>query len=425
VTWSRASLGELVKRAKGEVRTGPFGSQLHKSDYVEDPTATPVVMPKDMIEGRVDTKSIARIDDSVRDRLKHHMLHAGDIVLARRGEIGRRAWIGDEEEGWLCGTGSMRITLRHSSEIRPRFLYYYLGTNAAVGWLEGHAVGATMSNLSAGVVEQLPVRFPAVDQQDRILNLLDSVEAFLENNRRRIEISEAMARLLYQEWFVHFRFPGHRDAEAIKSHLDPLPAGWTTAPASTALDVNPSERIARDTEHPFIAMGDLTETSMVCFPSETRSRSSGSKFRNGDTLFARITPCLENGKTGFANALADGEIGLGSTEFIVLRGSQVGSEFTYLLARSEDFRQNAIKSMTGASGRQRVRNECFDSYLLAIPPRDLQRRFEDFVRPMFELTFTLARQNRVLREGGDLLLPRLVSGQLDVARFTAELEAVG
>ena len=229
------TLGEIALRAGGEVRTGPFGSQLHKSDYVDDLTATPVVMPKDMVDGRVDTASIARVDDRVVERLSSHVLSTGDIVLGRRGEIGRRAWAGDTEDGWLCGTGSMRITINGSTEVRPRFLFYYLGLPQTIGWLQGHAVGATMSNLSAGVVQQLPVRYPPTALQDAIIEVLDAVEILIENNRRQIEILEEMARLLYREWFVHFRYPGHEDAELVDSDLGSIPEGWEVLRVGDAL----------------------------------------------------------------------------------------------------------------------------------------------------------------------------------------------
>lgn len=100
---------------------------------------------------------------------------------------------------------------------------------------------------------------------------------------------------------------------------------------------------------------------------------------------------------------------------MVLRGKLVGPEFTYLLARSNDFRENAIKSMTGASGRQRIRNECFDSHVVAVPPEPVQRAFEEQVRPMFRTIYALARRNRVLHAARNALLPRLVTGELDVA----------
>src|SRR5215211_4444553 len=104
--------------------------------------------------------------------------------------------------------------------------------------------------------------------------------------------------------------------------------------------------------------------NMHITPIEARVTSSGARFENGDTLFARITPCLENGKTAFVQGLEPGEVGSGSTEFIVLRGRHVPPEFVYALARSSAFRDHAIKSMSGATGRQRVRETCFDDYFV-------------------------------------------------------------
>lgn len=225
MTWMTTTLGDLASQAGGEVRTGPFGTQLHKSDYIDDPAATPVVMPKDMSDGKINPSSIARVGDEVVERLATHILSEGDIVLGRRGDIGRRAWTSDVEEGWLCGTGSMRISVIESEQIRPRFLFYFLGLEQTIGWLQGHAVGATMSNLSAGVVQQLPVRYPHLALQDAIVEVLDSLDTLIENNRRRIEVLEEMARLLYREWFVYFRFPGHEDVEPVDSDLGPIPEG--------------------------------------------------------------------------------------------------------------------------------------------------------------------------------------------------------
>ena len=167
-------------------------------------------------------------------------------------------------------------------------------------------------------------------------------------------------------------------------------------------------------------MGDLNEQSMVCFPSDKKSGNSGSKFINNDTLFARITPCLENGKTGFVQFLKDGQPGRGSTEFIVLRGNTVGPAYTYCLARSDEFRAHAIQSMSGASGRQRVRNECFDSFLLAVPPPELGRNFEQIATSLFETIQSLAVQTATLTAVRDLLLPKLVTGQIDVSSLNLD-----
>jgi len=131
-------------------------------------------------------------------------------------------------------------------------------------------------------------------------------------------------------------------------------------------------------------------------------------------LFARITPCLENGKTGYAYFLDDNEVACGSTEFVVLRGRRVPSEFVYCLARSYPFRESAIKSMTGSSGRQRVRNSCFETYRVPLPPHHLLEEFVQVVRNNFEQIRNLMAQNAKLTQARDLLLPKLMSGELTV-----------
>ena len=290
--------------------------------------------------------------------------------------------------------------------------------------LNGLITGAAQPKLSQSNLKRLPVAAPPYAVQARIGKAIRAVDSFLQNNLRRIGILEEMARLLYREWFVHFRYPGHEDTELVDSDLGPIPEGWEILPASVALEINPRLKVEKEREDRFITMNDLGHWSMVCRPSKRKSGSSGAKFQNGDTLFARITPSLENGKTGFVQCLKHGEVGRGSTEFIVLRGRCLGPEYTYLLAREDTFRQHAIKSMSGSSGRQRVRLECFNSYLLAVPSFTVMERFSEVTAPMFRLVATLADQNRILRRARDLLLPRLVSGELDVSELGLGLVAV-
>ena len=162
-------------------------------------------------------------------------------------------------------------------------------------------------------------------------------------------------------------------------------------------------------------MGCLSNDSMLISDIESRVGNSGAKFQNGDTLFARITPCLENGKTAFVQFLPNADsVAFGSTEFIVLRSRTLTPEFVYLLARSDEFRGIAIKSMSGATGRQRVQEQCFDDFHIAQPPRDLLDSFTAVVAPSFKLVYELHQQTQNLRRTRDLLLPRLLSGQIDV-----------
>ena len=171
-------------------------------------------------------------------------------------------------------------------------------------------------------------------------------------------------------------------------------------------------------------MGCLSENTMNVQTIEYREGNSGSKFQNGDTLFARITPCLENGKTVFIQFLpTDSDIAFGSTEFIVLRSRTLTPEFVYLLSRTDSFRDNAIKSMSGVTGRQRVQEECFKKYLIAHPDMSTLNAFDKIIKPIFNSVFTLSLKNANLRRTRDLLLPKLISGEIDVSGLDIEVPA--
>lgn len=265
------------------------------------------------------------------------------------------------------------------------------------------------------IFRQAYIPVPPLPVQRRIAAILSAYDELIENSQRRIGILEEMARGLYREWFVHFRFPGHEKHPRIASSLGESPKGWEVTQVTECVDINPRVTVPRDGEKPFVPMGCLSNDSMLISDIESRVGNSGAKFKNGDTLFARITPCLENGKTGFVQFLPDGQaVAFGSTEFIVLRSRTLTPEFVYLLARSDGFRGIAIKSMSGATGRQRVQERCFEDFKIPQPPRELLERFSAIVTPSFRLIYQLHLHIQNLRRTRDLLLPRLLSGQVEV-----------
>ena len=164
-SWRSLTLGEICDEAGGTVRTGPFGSQLHDSDYSE--TGTPVVMPKDIVNGRVSQATVARVNDVHVKRLSQHRLQPGDIVYGRRGDIGRRALVTSVESGWLCGTGCLRI-FPGKGVVDPRLLYYALGHPRTVAAIAKKAVGATMPNLNTTILREVRLSFPGLVTQRRI-----------------------------------------------------------------------------------------------------------------------------------------------------------------------------------------------------------------------------------------------------------------
>lgn len=416
------TLGEICNGVGGIIRTGPFGSQLHESDYKDE--GAPVIMPKNIIGGRVSIDGIARIGEEDAARLSHHRLKTGDIIYGRRGDIGRRALISEREDGWLCGTGCLRISLGESV-LESAFLYYYLGQPEVTAWIANQAIGATLPNLNTSIIRSIPITYPSLPAQRKIAAILSAYDELIENNTRRIKILEEMAQALYREWFVHFRFPGHEKVKMVDSLLGPIPEAWKVNKVTDAILVNPTTKVPKEGEKPFVPMGALSNDSMLINNIEFRIGNSGSKFRNGDTLFPRITPCLENGKTGYVQFLpSDEPVALGSTEFIVLRSKTLCPEYVYLMARSNEFRDNAIKSMSGATGRQRVQEACFERFMFAHPDPKTISVFAEKISSFFNKIYVLAQKNANLRHSRDLLLPKLISGAVDVDKLTINSDEV-
>ncbi|WP_373478294.1 restriction endonuclease subunit S [Geminocystis sp.] len=199
------------------------------------------------------------------------------------------------------------------------------------------------------------------------------------------------------------------------TELGEIPKDWRVGKLADVIEVNPQESIKKGNIVKYIDMKALSTTSMEIVSYITREFTSGSKFRNKDVLMARITPCLENGKTAFVNILDDDEVAFGSTEFIVLRAkSGCCSHYVYCLTRSPNFRDYAVKNMTGTSGRQRVPNDMIANYKLAISQVQLMKQYQNICNSLFEKVKANQNQIQALTKTRDELLPKLMSGQLRV-----------
>ncbi len=330
------------------------------------------------------------------------------VVTGRYGTLGEVFFI--KENFWPLNT---TLFVRDFKGNDPFFISSLLRT---LDLARQNSAGA-VPGVNRNALHLLPVCIPSLPIQHTIASILSAYDDLIENNTRRIAILEQMARMLYQEWFVKFRFPGHEQVKMVKSELGMIPEGWEAVTLRQTIDIDPSTKIPKDNEKPFVPMESLSNNSMVIGNVEYRSGNSGSKFRNGDTLFARITPCIENGKTGYVQFLANDEVAFGSTEFIVLRSKTLCPEFVYLIARSNELRDHAIKSMSGATGRQRVQKACFDKFLIAHPDPQTLVKFESIVKPIFRNIYFLSQKSKNLRKTRDLLLPKLISGEIDVSSW--------
>lgn len=264
------------------------------------------------------------------------------------------------------------------------------------------------------------------------------------------ETLEAMAQATFRDWFVDFgptrrKIAGAADPVEIMGGLvtdpdrahqladlfpatisdDGLPESWTARPASDLVEFNPKEPLKKGVLAPYTDMGALPTVGCLAEPPMSREFTSGMRFRNGDALIARITPCLENGKTALVDFLPpDAQVGWGSTEFIVMRAaSPAPPPLAYLMARHPEFREHAIRSMTGTSGRQRAQVDSVSNYMICRPHSSVLEAFGDIINPQFDLISANGRQSRTLAAARDLLLPKLMSGEIRLRDAEAVSEA--
>jgi len=323
-----------------------------------------------------------------------------------------------------------------------RFLLYSIQSRAVQDEIKvNEGTGSTVSNLRIPLLEALPISHPPLAEQKAIAAVLGALDDKIELNRRMNATLEAMARALFQSWFVDFdpvrakldsRPPVALDPATAalfpdafdESELGHIPHGWTAQRLPDAVEVNPRRTLKGGIIAPYLDMKNLPTQGHSAEEVIDRVFSSGTKFQNGDTLLARITPCLENGKTGYVDFLQDGQVGWGSTEYIVLSPKPpLPPQFGYLLARSDALRTHAIQNMTGTSGRQRVPSECFNTFWLAVPPPAIARRFDELTAPLMAKIKANSTASRTLATLRDTLLPKLLSGELKT-KFVADLGAM-
>lgn len=402
--WKEYKLKDIA-----EIQTGPFGSQLHKSDYV--PVGVPCIMPTN-IGSHLDlsTDGIARIKEEDAIRLSKHIVHTGDIVYARRGDIEKCAYIKDSQNGWFCGTGCLKV-YNFKDNVLPLYIAYQLSTDRCKKLISKNAVGTTMPNLNTTILGDISLFVPQLQTQQNIASILYSLDDKIAVNRRICENLEAQAQALFKHWFIDFA--PFKDGKFIETELGMIPEGWRVGRLGDIADINPTRSIKKGEVATYLDMKNMPTSGSFPTAWEKKEFAGGMKFKNGDTLMARITPCLENGKVAFVNFLDDQEIAFGSTEYIVMTAKDmIFPELLYTLCRFPSFVSYATKNMNGSSGRQRVSGETIADYKMVIAPNfvysEVMPLFHDYMCQIRECGF----ENRRLSTLRDTLLPKLMSGQI-------------
>ena len=312
------------------------------------------------------------------------------ILIPRKGSLNNIFY----QEGPFWTVDTMFWTEIDKAKVEPKFLFYQL----TLVDLENLNVGSAVPSLTVPVINDIDITLPPLDEQKRIAGVLSSLDDKIDLLNRENVTLEALAETLFRHYFIE----------------NPNPT-WKEGKIADLVDFNPSRKLTKNEDSPYIEMANIETQGYA--PSSWRMRpfASGTKFINGDAIMARISPCLENGKAAYIDFLEDGQVGWGSTEFLVMR-SKMGLHpfFAYIMTRYDDFRDHAVSSLVGSSGRQRVDLDNLLKYSIFIPD---EKAITSFNREM-EMIVSKMRNNqlqmRTLAFQRDIILPRLMSGEVKV-----------
>jgi type I restriction enzyme, S subunit len=365
------------------------------------------------------------VESTEKERLQCS-IKKGDVFLTRTSETVKELGMScvalrDYENATYNGF-TKRLRPKKTVEIVPEYAGYYFRSSKFRKEVTSMSSASTRASLNIEMIDRLKIILPSKPEQSSIALILKNLDDKIENLRKQNETLEEIARSIFKHWFIDFEFPNadgkpykSSGGVMVRSELGDIPKGWHVGKLGDVISVNPRESVKKGENIKFVDMRSLSTSSMEITDYIYKESASGSKFRNDDTLLARITPCLENGKTAFVSILEDDEVAVGSTEFLVLRAkNNCCSEYVYALARNPYFRDFAIKNMTGSSGRQRIPTDIVLNYKLPIPNTQVMGHYQKTCCSLFLKTGSNQKQIQTLIKTRDALLPKLMSGQLRV-----------
>lgn len=431
--WTQMTLGELCTRQGGRIQTGPFGSQLHTSDYVDQ--GIPVVMPTNINSSGISVEGIARIQPHDAERLSQHKLSVGDIVFSRRGDVTKNALVRASQTGWLCGTGCLKVRVGDESLASAKFLSYCLRHPEIVEWLVRHAVGATMPNLNTDILSRVPLTIPSTATQKKVVAILDGLTESIEVLQQQNIALESIARRLFRSWFVNFD-PVHakaagKEPEAIStelaalfpsefedSELGPIPKGWSVTTFGAAFDIkggatpSTSEPLYwNGGTHAWATPKDMSSlASKVMYRTERQITAAGVAKISSKALPAETVLMSSRAPVGYL-AIAKAPISI-NQGFIAIPPTQgIPASFTVeLLAQ----KMPDIKANAGGTTFAEISKTQFRPIKWTRPSDKVLAAFGKLVEPLYAQVHGNCLLVDSLASLRDHLLPRLISGKLSL-----------
>ncbi|MEX5266545.1 restriction endonuclease subunit S [Kocuria sp. CPCC 204721] len=351
------------------------------------------------------------------------LLKRGDVVTAMteqaQGLLGSTATI-PKDDTYLHNQRIGLIEITDPEVLDLRYVYHLMNAAVVRRQLYATATGAKVRHTAPERIQSVQVEVPDILTQRVIAELLDGIDDLIENNRRRVAVLEEMARTIYREWFVKFRYPGHEDVPLVDSALGPIPEGWEVQPLAAIAKVNQTSRKPRPDEvFRYLDIAALAEREVGELDAVEGADAPGRARRvikPGDTVWATVRP----NRRAHALVVAPGEDWIASTGLAVLSPTTVSSAFLFEATSTTTFSDWLIGRATG-SAYPAVRAVDFEEATVAVPNASIDAAFAEKVAPMHELSWKLRAECSALAGLRDLLLPKLVTGQIDISSLNLDV----
>lgn len=345
--WINTTLGVLVSAPNCFIQTGPFGSQLHKHDY--QGAGIGVVNPTHMLGNKISHDEVPRISAETASRLERHRLAVDDILFARRGEIGRHGLVTASEDGWLCGTGCFLVRIRRR-DVENQFLSYFFSNRETVEWLNRHAAGVVMPNLNNSVLQGLPISFPPIDEQRKIVAVLGLVQRATEQQERLLVLTAELKKGLLDQLFTR----GLCHEPQKQTEIGPIPQSWQVVELGSLVKETEKVNVRREgtrrieyvdvsgISREFLRIESSNSYQLKDAPGRARK-----KIKEGDVIFATVRPTLLR----VARVPKEFDDQVCSTAFCVLRdgSKETAGRFIYYVVQRKQFLKQLAAIESGAS----------------------------------------------------------------------------
>ncbi|MEY0891159.1 restriction endonuclease subunit S [Providencia rettgeri] len=398
-------MSEWVEYSLEDVAEITSSKRIFYADYVD--YGIPFYRSKEIIElyNRSEISNSLYISEQkyLEIKEKYGVPVIGDILLTSVGTLGIPYLVNNSNEFYFKDGNLTWIRKINKNIVLPDFIYCLLNSPLGKNKLDEITIGSTQAALTIAGLKKIKISVPNLSKQLEIVHVIQSISKKIELLHRQNKTLESMAETLFRQWFAD---DSNGSGKEVELH--------------EIIEFNPKRVLPKGSKAMYLEMAGLNTNTFAASGYYERDFTSGQKFIKQDTLLARITPCLENGKAGYVHFLSPEQVGWGSTEFIVLRPKpKFHPLFSYILCRNNEFKEYAESCMEGSSGRQRVNVSHLSMYTLTLPHDDVITQFNEILASIEPKLISNALQIQTLENLRDTLLPKLMSGEVRV-NYTPE-----